>query len=436
MISASKPSSPEPLAGVGHAHHSRRAANMPSLLVLSSLFPSQIRPSAGLFIQERMFRVAAELPLFVVSPVPWFPLQGLIRWWRPHYRPQPASYEVQTAPDGSLVHVYFPRFFALPVIGRCFDAWFMAWAVSRWLKRHPELEWNLVDSHFSYPEGAAAGLLSNWFAKPNTITLRGTEVPHSKGFFTSRWQRWAWRKADRLFAVSDSLRQLAVSQGIAPDKLDVVGNGVDCQTFYPVDRQQARAELGLTAEDKVLITVAGLVPRKGFHLVIEALAQLPPSVKYVIVGGASAEGDYQLALEQQVAQLGLTSRVLFVGPKAKSELRQYLSAADLFVLASANEGWANVILEAMACGIPVLASDVGGNREVIANEQLGLIYPYGDQERLLQAIKQGLAQRWQTDVLLQYAKANGWQLRVEQLRRHFLDLEQAEQAADELESSC
>lgn len=405
---------------------------MPILLVLSSLFPSQCRPTAGLFIQERMFRVAADFPLFVVSPVPWFPLQGLIRLWRPHYRPQPASFEVQTAPDGSLVHVYFPRFFSLPGTGRCFDAWFMALAVSRWLKRHPELEWDLIDSHFSYPEGAAAGMLSKWFAKPNTITLRGTEVPHSQGFFTARWQRWAWRQADRLFAVSDSLRQLAIRQGAAAEKIDVVGNGVDCTTFYRENKQQARAALGLADDDQVLITVAGLVPRKGFHLVIEAMTQLPASVKYVIVGGASAEGDYQLMLEQQVARLGLGSRVLFVGPKAKSQLRHYLSAANLFVLASANEGWANVILEAMACGVPVLASDVGGNREVIANEQLGLIYPYGNQALLVEGIKQGLAQDWLVDSLQQYAKANSWQLRVEQLRRHFLALDKTEPVGDEL----
>ncbi|MCE2572193.1 glycosyltransferase [Motilimonas eburnea] len=429
-----KPDSVQPMPAAHAAHHSRRAANMPSILVLSSLFPSQARPTAGLFIQERMFRVAAEFPLFVVSPVPWFPLQGLIQWWRPHYRPQPANFEVQTAPDGSLVHVYFPRFFSLPGVGRCFDAWFMARAVSRWLKRHPELDWQILDSHFSYPEGAAAGLLSKWFRKPVTLTLRGTEVPHSLGFFTARWQRWAWRQADRVFAVSTSLQQLALGQGASPAKSDVVGNGVDCDTFYPVDKQQARAALGLAETDQVLITVAGLVPRKGFHLVIDALAQLPDSVKYVIVGGASAEGDYQLTLEQQVARLGLSSRVLFVGPKPKSELRHYLSAADLFVLASANEGWANVILEAMACGVPVLASDVGGNREVIANEQLGLIYPYGDQAKLLAGIEQGLAKHWQQETLYQYAKANSWQLRVEQLKRHFLALNRSEQGSDERES--
>ncbi|TXK93349.1 hypothetical protein BMR07_16585 [Methylococcaceae bacterium CS1] len=80
--------------------------NSPKLLVYSSLFPSKERPNAGVFIRERMFRVGEKIPIIVVvSPVPWFPLQGFIRYWRPHFRPQPDKYECQQGVD-----VYFPRF--------------------------------------------------------------------------------------------------------------------------------------------------------------------------------------------------------------------------------------------------------------------------------------------------------------------------------------
>ncbi|MCE2594202.1 glycosyltransferase [Motilimonas cestriensis] len=406
-------------------HHSGHSGDKPGLMVLSSLFPSQRRPTAGLFIQERMFRVAAELPLFVVSPVPWFPLQSAIQYFVPHYRPEPAPYEVQTAPDGSLIHVYFPRFIALPGVGRCFDGLMMALAVYRFSKRQPELQFDIIDSHFSYPEGVAAGLLSRIFHKPNTITMRGTEVPHSRGFFTSRWMRWAWQQAEQIFAVSDSLKQVAQAQDITESKIVVVGNGVDSHTFFPINKDQARAALGLKESDQVLITVGGLVPRKGFHQVIKALPLLPDEVKYLIVGGASAEGDYQAQLEQLVSELELSDRVLFLGPKPKAALHKILSAADVFVLASANEGWANVILEAMACRLPVVASDVGGNREVVANQQLGLIYPYGDSDALLHSIEQALNFQWDRDGIQAYAQQNSWDLRVEQLVRHFIALDRA-----------
>ena len=403
--------------------NSEGRAPSPRLMVLSSLFPSQQRPTAGLFIQERMFRVAAELPLFVVSPVPWFPLQSVIQFFVPHYRPAPALHEVQTAPDGSLVQVYYPRFFALPAVGRCFDGIMMAAAVGWMIKRQPALQFDVIDSHFSYPEGVAAGLLSRLFGKPNTITLRGTEVPHSRGYFSLRWMRWAWQQADQIFAVSDSLKRVAKAQGIADSKIAVVGNGVDRQTFFPLDKAQARQALGLNQTDQVLITVGGLVPRKGFHQVIKVLTQLPDNVKYLIVGGASAEGNYQAELELLVATLGLGKRVVFVGPKPKSELNQVLSAADVFVLASANEGWANVILEAMACRLPVIASDVGGNSEVVANAQLGIIYPYADEAALTQSIQQALRQTWDLDAIEAYACANSWDLRVAQLLRHFTALD-------------
>ncbi|MCE0556609.1 glycosyltransferase [Motilimonas sp. E26] len=400
-----------------------RSVDKPSLMVLSSLFPSQCRPSAGLFIQERMFRVATELPLFVVSPVPWFPLQSAIQYFVPHYRIGPAAYEVQTAPDGALIDVYYPRFIALPGVGRCFDGLMMALAVYRFCRRRPELQFDIIDSHFSYPEGVAAGVLSRILHKPNTITMRGTEVPHSRGFFTSRWMRWAWQQAEQIFAVSDSLKQIARQQGIPEGKITVVGNGVDSQTFFPINKSQARAALGLKSSDKVLITVAGLVPRKGFHQVIKALPLLPDDVKYLIVGGASAEGDYQGQLEQLVRDLELSERVLFLGAKPKAELHKILSAADVFVLASANEGWANVILEAMACRLPVVASDVGGNSEVIANQQLGLIYTYGDANALLHSIEQALSDQWDHDGIQTYAQQNSWDLRVEQLLHHFMALD-------------
>ena len=96
-------------------------ADSPRIIVFTTLFPNPGQPNAGLFIRERMFRVAKKLPIVVVAPVPWFPFQGLIRLFRPHFRPQAPRYEQQ---DG--ISVYHPRFFSFPGILKSRDGFFMA----------------------------------------------------------------------------------------------------------------------------------------------------------------------------------------------------------------------------------------------------------------------------------------------------------------------
>lgn len=385
----------------------------PRIVVFSSLYPSAAQPNAGLFIRERMRRVAQHTPVVVVSPRPWFPGQGLIRRLHPHYRPMPGRMEQQ---EGLCVH--FPRFLALPGVLRGLDGWFMALGSYLLLRRLKREGYNLIDAHFAYPDGYAACLLGRWLGLPVCVTLRGTEVPHSrKPHLRSKLQA-VFRRAQRVIAVSDSLLKLAVSLGLPADKGVVIGNGVDSTRFQPVDRDAARARYGLPEEAQVLITVGALVERKGFHRVIDCLPVLVdrhPQLHYLIVGGASPEGNIEPELRAQIARLGLQDRVRFLGPLPPQELKWPLSAADVFVLASSNEGWANVILEAMACGLPVVATDVGGNREVIAHDGLGRIVPFGDAEALTRALDEALSYPWDRARIRAYAEANDWSQRIAQL---------------------
>ncbi|MCF6239630.1 MAG: glycosyltransferase, partial [Candidatus Marinimicrobia bacterium] len=357
----------------------------PKLLVFSSLFPHSGAPNAGVFIRERMFRVGKQLSITVVSPKPWFPGQWLIRRFCPHYRLPASAKEVQ---DG--ITVYYPKFLSIPGVFRQFDGFFMAVGSYLTLRRIKNgAGFNLLDSHFAYPDGFAAALLGKWLKVPVTVTLRGTEVPHSKNPKLRPLLISALKRVDRIFSVSDSLRQHAISLGIEPSKIRVVGNGVDLEKFHRVDRAEARFRFGIPADAKVLISVGALVERKGFHRVIEVLPELlkaEPDLHYLIVGGASPEGDRRAELEQQVSLLQLQTRVHFLGPMPSVELKWPLSASDLFVLSTSNEGWANVFLEAMACGLPVITTDVGGNAEVVCRSELGTVVPFGER----QALRDGL----------------------------------------------
>jgi glycosyltransferase involved in cell wall biosynthesis len=235
--------------------------------------------------------------------------------------------------------------------------------------------------------------------------------------------REVFRDAARVITVSDSLRRLAVTLGLAEERGQVVGNGVDADRFVPVPRQAARARYHLPTNAKVLITVGGLVERKGFHRVIACLPELlksHPDLHYLVVGGPCPEGDMSQALKAQVASLGLEERVHFLGPVQPDELNWPLSAADVFVLSTRNEGWANVILEAMACGLPVVASDVGGNSEVVCRPELGEIVPFDDHAALIGALDRALAKAWDASTLRAYAEENSWDNRVEGLVHIFL----------------
>lgn len=393
----------------------------PHIVVFTTLFPNAAQPGAGVFIRERMFRVAKVLPLMVVAPVPWFPFQGLIRLFRPHFRPVPPYREIQ---DG--IEVLHPRFFSIPGIFKSLDGFFLAlgtFSLLRDLQRKQQCD--IIDSHFAYPDGYAASLLGRWLDLPFTVTLRGTESRLARQPAFRKRMALALQSAAKVFSVSGSLRQLALALGIPEARTQVVGNGVDTLKFHAVGQAAARARLGLPLAAPVLISVGGLVERKGFHRVIACLPALlenHPVLHYLIVGGPSPEGDMGAQLRAQVAKLGLEKQVTFTGPVKSEELKTLLSAADVFVLATRNEGWANVFLEAMACGLPVVTTDVGGNAEVVCKPELGTIVPFDDQAALQQALSAALEKQWDRGKIIAYAGENAWDSRIAQLVEAFREI--------------
>ncbi|MDX1251042.1 MAG: glycosyltransferase [Gammaproteobacteria bacterium] len=368
-----------------------------------------------------MFRVGQHLPLVVVAPVPWFPLQGLLRVFRPHFRPAAPRREVQNG-----FEVFHPRFFSIPGLFKSLDGIFMALStLPLMLRLKRRFGFDVIDAHFAFPDGDAATLLGKWLGVPVTITLRGTEVPLSRMPSRRRRMILAMQRAARLFSVADALKRHAVQLGIDSEKLRVVGNGVDTGKFHPVSRQEARRALGVSLDAPVFVSVGGLVERKGFHRVIECLPGLRrqfPGVRYLIAGGASAEGDWSERLRRQVAELELEESVIFLGALPADQLKTPLSAADVFVLATRNEGWANVFLEAMACGLPVVTTDVGGNVEVVSRPSLGTLVPFGDAAALERALAEALQHDWNRADIIGYAQENAWDRRVAVLLDEFKGL--------------
>lgn len=399
------------------------AANVsgPQIVVLTNLFPHAGTPSAGHFIRERMFRVGKELPLVVVVPVPNFPLQGLITQFRPHFRPQAPWFEtIQGVP------VFIPRFLSVPVFFRCFDGFFMALSclllVRRLKMRNPE---TIIDAHFAYPAGYAAVLLGRWLNLPVTITMRGTEVSLAADPCRQSRMAAALNQASQVIAVSDSLRRHAGVLGVDTARVNVIGNGVDLSRFRREDVGAARARLGIAPNVPVIVSVGGLVERKGFHRVIAVLPELVkrhPDLMYLVVGGPSPEGDMGKQLREQVAELKLEHVVRFLGNLPPDDVRWPLSAANVFVLAASSVGWANVFLEAMACGLPVVTTNVGGNAEVARRPELGTIVEFGNDLQLSKAIDDALNKEWDRNTIMAYAGANAWDKVTAELLGLFRDV--------------
>lgn len=394
----------------------------PRIVVFSSLFPSAVAPTAGVFIRERMFRVAKRLPLAVVAPQAWSPVDWVIRLFRKGFRRPAATYELM---DG--IPVYRPRVLSVPGILKRWDGWLMARGSRRVMRRvcsefHP----TLLDAHFLYPDGYAASLLASEFSLPLTITLRGSKDLGLLGTDREPMLRAAMDRAKHLFAVSDALKSdVAIRLGQPPEKVTVVGNGVDLAKFEAVERGAARQRLGIAVDATVLIGVGNRVEGKGFHRVIPLLPALRrrfPTLKYLIVGGAGSQADMLPVLKQLAAEHGVSDIVRFCGVQPQEDLKWFYSAADVFALATAHEGWANVFLEAMACGLPVVTTRVGGNTQVVCRPELGTLVDYWNPDVFLEALADALQRSWPRKQILEYAAANGWDGKiaclVKELVRH------------------
>jgi len=283
---------------------------------------------------------------------------------------------------------------------------------------------NMLDVHFGYPDGYAGWLLGRWLQLPVLLTLRGKEERQGRQGVGGPLRR-AVVGAQRRICVSSALRDVALRMGANPSATTVIGNGVDLAKFHREDRGIARRKLGLPPDARIIISVGTLIERKGFHRVIACMPQLLtrcPDLLFLIVGGAASEGDMTQRLRAQIGAAGLERHVRMLGPVAPSELRWPLSAADVFVLATSYEGWANVFLEAMACGLPVITTDVGGNSEVVSSELVGTIVPYGQHAQLTRAIGAALDKSWNRDAIQEHAASCTWEVRVPALLGEYEEL--------------
>jgi glycosyltransferase involved in cell wall biosynthesis len=337
------------------------------LLCFTTLYPNAAAPTQGVFVENRLRHLiaysAGAIEARVLAPVPWFPsTHPRFGAWARH-----AAAPVREMRAG--LEVRHPRFAVIPRFGMSLAPWLLYAAAARAVAAMLREGWrpDVIDAHYLYPDGVAAVWLGRRFGLPVVLTARGSDVTQLPGYRIPRALIIrAARKAAAIITVSRGLAEALEALGVAPDKLTVLRNGVDLAMFPPQDQEACRARLG--AGGRIAVSVGGLIARKGHDLTIGALALLPGW--QLLIAGEGPERGVLAALAQR---LGVADRVTLLGSVPHTELAALYGAADLSVLSSAREGWANVLLESMACGTPVVASPIPGNDEVVQGGASGVI---------------------------------------------------------------
>jgi glycosyltransferase involved in cell wall biosynthesis len=377
-----------------------------NVLVVSTLYPNAAQPVHAVFVEQRIRALARHASVMVLCPIPWFPFAG--RLGRYAHRKDIPQRELRHG-----IEVHYPRFLSFPKILKPLDGLFLFAACRQAVRRLPRaFAIDRVDAHLAYPDGWGAILLGRSLDRPVSVTLRGHDLNDLPSYpVRGRQVAWTLRRADVVFAVAEALREEAIRLGADPRKTITIGNGIDTSLFSPQDQLAARRKLGLSESAPLVLSVGHLVRRKGFDRLIRAFPRVlaaHPTARLAIVGAKGEEGDFTKEIERAIRECRLEDRVHLPGAVPHDALAPWYAAADLFCLASKKEGRANVLLEAMACGTPIVATSIWGTPEIVRDESLGILVDDANPEALGAAMAQALSKSWDRDRIAESAKRFDW----------------------------
>jgi glycosyltransferase involved in cell wall biosynthesis len=362
------------------------------VLAISTLYPNAANPRFGTFVARSMETLAArtDWQVSVINPIGLPPLG--IAGLSDRYR---ALQDLPELSEEGGIKVYRPRFTIIPRIGARRNADAIAKAALPVAQAiHAQDPIDLIDAQFFFPDGPAAARIAREMHLPLTIKARGSDITYWGGSgYARRQMRDAARQAAGLLAVSEALgAELTRRLDLTGTPVSVHYTGLDRDRFRPLGHTQLRAQLGrelglaLPRNGPLLASVGALVARKGHDIAIEALALLSgehPSASLLIVG----KGEEESALRRLIEERGLSDRVHLIGSVDHDLLPVILSAADIMVLPTGNEGLANAWVEALACGTPVVTCDVGGARELVTSRLAGRLV-----DRNAEAVTRGICE--------------------------------------------
>ena len=372
------------------------------LLTYTNLYPSVDLPRHGIFVEERLRHLVATGRI-----------DAKVCALRPRNTMNPGMYLGNVRhPDTEARHglrVSYVPVPTLPLITNWIDPILWARASRKAVTDVIGSSWSdiIIDAHFLYPDAVAAVILGRQLGLPVVMTARGSDVNvKCENLVTRRWVCWAARRCKAIITVSQALANRLSTFGIPAATINVLPNGVDLEKFRPRSSQQLRSDMAV--EGIVLLSVGHLVKGKGHHVAIEALANLSEATLFIV-----GEGPEEQSLRKLAQSLGVASRVCFLGYVPHDQMADKYSAADFTILASANEGMPNVMLESLACGTRVIATDVGGVGEVITTQVAGAIMESRGASAVIESIRVLTEVRHKRNETRDFAAQFGWNGTVE-----------------------
>jgi len=374
------------------------------ILILTNLFPTPWDPARGAFNRQQFERLGQRHEVDVLTSVDFRE-----RWSRKR-----GEVRTRGLRTGHFLFVYPPRF------GRSLHA--ACWLLSLLVQHGRQIRaarYDCVLASWAYPDAVAAGWLARRLGIPYLVKVHGSDLNVQATHALRRPQiQAALRGAGAVVAVSHALAGKVTELGVQRSRVHVVYNGVDHALFAPGSRSEARVRLGLSADTPLLLYVGNLKSSKGCLDLLEALPAvlaIHPRAHLVYVGA----GAIRSTLLARAAELGCAKRVQLVGEVPHGDLVHWFRAADLLCLPSHNEGVPNVVLEAMACGTPVVASKVGGIPEVVP-DYAGILVPPHAIEALSAALIQAATKSWDSARIIEHADGFRWEDNVSRVERILL----------------
>lgn len=375
------------------------------VLVITNLFGYPWDPSRGVFNQQQFERLARRVELSVLVAVPW---TEAIR--------HPSAYwSARRNGRKRWPYVDYFVFWYLPGVAQALHSlcFFLSLVVQRpatvFFRR-----WHALLGSWGFPDAVVTVVVGKMTATPVLMKVHGTDINDYLDMPGKRWQILAAARHCRaVMSVSRALRDRLVEAGVDAGTVEVVYNGIDTAIFHPADRRAARARLGLRADEQMLLFVGNLKVAKGCADLLEAfiaMARTHTRLTLVFVG----DGDALATMLLRVAEHRITDRVHFLGKIDHTLLPDWFAAAQLLCLPSHNEGLPNVVLEAMACGVPVVATCVGGIPEVVPEFAGVLVAPHNPLA-LATALQGALAREWDSERIAAHARHFSWEANIERV---------------------
>ena len=370
--------------------------------LVTPIFPIPAQPYRGHSEYEIVLALSKRADVNVICPFPRYP-----KWFQPTYdhRHPDLSY---SPPGVSTRYFEYP---ALPGVTRCINGLVCARYLEPYFREYmPDVACNF----WLYPEGYATVAVARRLGIPAVVGSIGSDLNRFVDP-ASRWlTRLAMRRATFVVTKSEHLRQRAIEMGISASKVRTIRNGCNPSVFHLRDRSAARAQLAIDARAELVLFVGRLDSAKGIEELLEAFASLAgrrPNLRLAYVGDGPGGGH----LRSKAKHLALENRVILNGARSSLEVAQWLAAANVLALPSYNEGYPNVVIEALSCGRPVIATNVGGILELV-NEESGILIAPRDSRALAGAIEKAMDRRWDEHSISEQFR-RGWDEAADELLR-------------------